>query len=165
MLVQNGQDEQTATDRCPVLVLGLGNILLRDEGVGVRVIETLRERSRPEGVEFFDGATAGLDLLDVLADRRTVVVVDAIAGDYAPGTVLRLTPEDLLPSDHPGVSLHEMGILETLTVARHLGNAPHEVVIIGIKPFEVDYGLNLTDEMQRLMPDILALVSAELEKL
>ena len=68
----------------PVLVLGIGNILLRDEGVGVRVIEALGSHKLPAGVERADGGTAGADLVDLLADRRKVIVVDAIEGAWPP---------------------------------------------------------------------------------
>ncbi len=151
--------EQAAVS--PVLVLGLGNILLRDEGVGVRVVEALRERALPAGVELFDGGTAGVDLLDVIADRARVIVVDALAGDVEPGTVVRLTPADL---DRPrqGVSLHDLGVVELLTIARRLGVAPREVVVIGVQPAEVSWGLTLSDELQALVPRIAELVLDEL---
>jgi hydrogenase maturation protease len=142
--------------------LGLGNILLRDEGVGVRVVQAMEGLALPPGVELFDGATAGLDLLDVLADRQRVIVVDAIAGDNAPGTVVRLTPEDLVGHSGQAVSLHELGFLETLVLARQLGIAPPEIVIFGIQPREVDSGLDLSPEIAGLVPEIIRLVLAEL---
>jgi hydrogenase maturation protease len=147
-----------------ILVLGLGNILLRDEGVGVRVVEAMQDRELPPDVELFDGATAGLDLLDVLADRRTVIVIDAVEGDSAPGTVLRLRPDDLLSGDGPGVSLHETGLIETLAVARRLGTAPQEVIVFGVRPQEVGYGLTLSFPIARLVPRIVELIVAELER-
>ena len=82
--------DNKGTHSCPMLVLGVGNILLRDEGIGVRVVEAMQKLDLPPEVELFDGATAGMDLLNVLADRRKVIVIDAIEGDYEPGTVLRL---------------------------------------------------------------------------
>lgn len=148
----------------PILVLGLGNILLRDEGVGVRVVEAMQDIELPPDVELFDGATAGLDLLDVLADRRTVIVIDAVEGDSPPGTVLRLHPDDLLPGDGPGVSLHETGLMETLAVARQLGTAPPEVIVFGIRPQEVGYGLTLSPPIAGLVPRIVELIVAELEQ-
>ena len=66
--------------RAPILILGIGNILLRDEGVGVRVVEALRGRALPDTVELVDGGTGGADLLEVVADRRVVIVVDAAHG-------------------------------------------------------------------------------------
>ena len=159
--VQFSSEAQTRP--CPTLVLGLGNVLLRDEGVGVRVVQALERVILPPDVEVFDGATAGVDLLDVLADRRKVVVIDAIAGDSPPGTVLRLTPADLAPRHEPGVSLHDFGLLETLALAEQLNAAPKEVVIIGVKPHSVACGLELSPELARTVPQIVELVLAELE--
>jgi len=162
MRVQERQSAAKPAQRCPTLVLGLGNILLRDEGVGVRVVETLQSRDTPPDVELFDGATAGLDLLDVLADRQRVIVIDAITGDYAPGTVLRLSADDLAPQAGNGLSLHEIGLLHTLALARQLGIAPREVVILGVKPARVDAGLDLSPAIAASLPEIVRLVEAEL---
>ncbi len=161
MLFLTSQHRRTHPNPCPTLVLGLGNILLRDEGVGVRVVEAMEGLELPPDVELFDGGTAGLDLLDVLAHRRKVIVVDAVEGSSAPGTVLRLSPEDLVPQAAPTVSLHEVGFLETLTVARQLGIAPAEVVVLGIKPKEVSCGLDLSPEIARLIPRVIELVLAD----
>ena len=164
MASETQQGRPTSTRPRPTLVLGLGNILLRDEGVGVRVVQAMERMELPRDVELFDGATAGLDLIDVLADRRKVIVIDAIEGGAEPGTVLRLGPEDLAPCNGKGVSLHEIGLLEALTVARQLGTAPHEVVIFGIKPKVVDYGLTLSPEIAQLVPRIIESVLAELDE-
>ncbi len=145
----------------PTLVLGLGNMLLRDEGIGVHVVAALRDVALPDSVEVVDGATAGLELLDVLEGRRKVVVVDAMGGDCAPGTVLRLAPEDLLPQAEPTVSLHEVGLFETLAVGRRIGVEPSEVVIIGARPFELDCGLELSASMRQLLPEIIDVVLKE----
>jgi hydrogenase maturation protease len=147
-----------------VLVLGVGNILLRDEGVGVRVVEALQRTELPPQVELFDGGTIGADLLDVIADRRKVIVIDAVLGDFEPGTVLRMTPADLAPHDRPSASLHDFGVLETLTLARRMNAEPDEVVLIGVKPFRVEYGLELTPEMQRLVPRLVDAVLEELHR-
>ncbi len=148
----------------PTLVLGLGNILLRDEGVGVRVVGAMEGMDLSAEVELFDGATAGLDLLDVLADRRKVIVIDAIDGRHKPGTVLRLGSDDLAPRASADVSLHEIGLIEVLAAAKQLGIAPEEVVILGVKPKEVGYGLTLSAEIGGLVPKIIDLVLAELER-
>jgi hydrogenase maturation protease len=154
--------QSTATP-CPVLVLGVGNILLRDEGVGVRVVQAMEGMGLPPGVELFDGATAGFDLVDALADREKVIVIDAADGDFDPGTVLRLTPDDLAPQKNQRASLHEVGLMETLTAARRLGVAPREVVIIGVKPKHAEWGLELSPEIADLIPAIIELVLAELQ--
>jgi len=148
--------------RPPILVLGIGNILLRDEGVGVRVVEAMRGMDLPPGVELVDGGTAGADLLDVIADRRKVIVIDAMDADVEPGTILRPGVEDLAEPANPDVSLHEIGLLETLSMARHLGCAPQEVVIFGVRPAEVRPGDTLSDSLVAALPRVIALIKEEL---
>jgi hydrogenase maturation protease len=150
--------------RCPILILGIGNILLRDEGVGVRVIERMRGVDLPKGVELVDGGTAGADLLDVLAERRKVIIVDAVQVDCEPGTVVRFGADDLARPEREGISLHELGLYEALMMTDKLNCAPEEVVVFGVKPKEVGYGLELTKEIETIVPDIIELVLAEIDK-
>ena len=163
MLTQAEPTRRSPTRPRPLLVLGLGNILLRDEGVGVHVVEAMGRKDLPPDVELFDGATAGFDLLDVLAGRRKVIVIDAIDADCEPGTVLRLDPEALVPQNSPGVSLHELGLLETLAAAKQIDINPQEVVILGVKPDDCSCGLALSSKIGGLVPKIVELVMAELE--
>ncbi len=149
--------------RAPVLVMGIGNILLRDEGVGIRVIEAMRGMDLPPGVELVDGATGGLDLIDVVAGRRKVIVIDAAQADVEPGTVMRMRPEDLAPPGDGSIPQHEMGLLETLKAAETLGSSPREVVIFGIQTKEVCWGLDLSDELAAVVPQVIQLVIAELQ--
>ena len=147
--------------RPPILVLGIGNILLRDEGVGVRAIEALRRHALPAGVELCDGGTAGLALADVLAGRRKVIVIDAMQAGLPPGTIRRLTPADLLPPSAAGVSVHEAGLVEALHSAHLLGETPEDVVIIGVQPGDVSPGLELTAAVAAALPQVIDLVLAE----
>lgn len=151
-------------NRRPILILGIGNILLRDEGVGVRVIEQMQKMRLPDDVELVDGGTAGADLLDVLAERRKVIVIDAVQADCEPTTVLRFTADDLVRPDGVGMSLHELGLGEALTMARQLGCAPEDVVVFGIKPKDISCGLELSKEIAASIPKVVELVLAEIAK-
>ena len=151
-----------ACSRSPVLVLGIGNILLRDEGVGVRVIEQMQKMHLPDNVELVDGGTAGADLLDVLAERKKVIVIDAVQADCEPGTVLRFSADDLTQPDGVGMSLHEIGLGEALTMTKQLGCAPKEVVVFGIKPMDISCGLELSEEIKASVPKVVELVLAEI---
>ena len=147
-----------------IFILGIGNILLRDEGVGVRVIEQMQEIPVPDDVELVDGGTAGADLLDVLAERQKVIVVDAVQADCEPGTVLRFTPDDLVRPDGVGMSLHELGLGEALTMTKQLGCEPKDVVVFGIKPKDTGCGLELSEEIAASVPKVVELVLAEIAK-
>jgi hydrogenase maturation protease len=153
----------------PTLVLGIGNILLKDEGVGVHAVRELAARAERggspgrHGVELYDGGTFGIDLLDTLANRRKVIVIDAVRADAAPGTVLRFTAADLVRPGRPDLSLHQVGLFETLAMARQLGCAPEEVVIFGIVPMALDPGLELSPEVAAVVPKVVELVLAELD--
>ncbi len=157
---RNGYTRRSA--RSPVLVLGIGNVLLRDEGVGVRVIEAMRGMGLPEDVEVCDGATAGMDLLDVISNRRKVIIADAMDIRGEPGAVLRLKPDDLMPDDTGRASLHEFGLVQVLAAARHLGCAPDDVVVFGVKPGSVGWGTELSPEVARKVPEVVGLILAEL---
>lgn len=148
----------------PTLVLGIGNILLRDEGVGVRLIEEMRQRPVPEGVELFDGGTFGIDLMDTIASRRKVIVVDAVDAEGKPGTIFKFGGQDLAARGDASLSLHDVGLLETLLMARQLGCEPKEVVIFGIKPKTIRPGLKLSREVAAAVPKVVELVMEELRR-
>jgi len=153
-----------STARRPILVLGIGNVLLGDEGVGVRVIEQMRALYLPDHVELVDGGTAGADLLDVLAERHKVIVIDAVQADCEPGTVLRFSAEELVQPDGVGMSLHELGLGQALTMTRMLGCAPKDVMIFGIQPKDIVSGVDLSDEVTASVPKVVELVLAEIGK-
>jgi hydrogenase maturation protease len=158
------KDMSADSSRCPILILGIGNILLRDEGVGVRVIEQMQQIPLPEDVELVDGGTAGADLLDVLAERQKVIVIDAVQADCQPGTVLRFSADDLTQPDRLGMSLHELGLGQALKMTKKLGCEPKEVVVFGIKPRDISCGLELSEEIAAAVPKVAELVIAEIKK-
>jgi hydrogenase maturation protease len=148
-----------------VLVLGVGNILLGDEGTGVRVIQKLEEEYVfSENVELYDGGTLGLKLLEPICRADFAIVVDIVRAGGAPGTIYRI-PEKDLPKKIPyKSSLHELNIVETLIWAEELGNKP-ETVVIGIEPGEwTSWNTKLTEHVGSRMGDIVAAVLKEIEK-
>jgi hydrogenase maturation protease len=153
----------------PALVLGIGNILLKDEGVGVHVIKNMAqsaERGDPalQGIDIVDGGTFGPNLIDVIAHRRKVVIVDAVQAEGEPGTVLRFGPEDLAARTEAGVSLHQVGLPETLIMAERLGCAPRDVTIFGVIPQDISPGLELTEAVEAAVPKVVELIKAELRR-
>lgn len=154
----NAEVISESSQRAPTLIMGIGNILLRDEGIGVRVVEAMRDVVLPEGVELLDAGTAGADLLDLVADRAKVIVIDAIDADAQPGTVLRLKAEDLAPDEGAPISLHQLGLAQSLAMADQLGCAPREVVVFGIQPKTIETGLELTETVAAAIPSVIEAV-------
>lgn len=150
----------------PVLVLGLGNILLTDEGVGVRVVEALQARGRcPEGVELLDGGTSGMDLIDRIGGRDLVVIIDALSADDPPGTLIRIDGEQLDEGLHTRMSPHEVGLADVLGFLRLMDQSPARVVLYGVVPESLDLGLELTGAGVRGRDAAVLAIEAELRTL
>lgn len=149
-----------------LLVLGLGNILLQDEGVGVRLVERLTERYVvPDGVEVLDGGTSGMELIHTIADRDALILCDAVRSDAPPGTVLRIAGEDLPAFFRTKLSPHQLGVSDLLATLTLLGRTPSPVVLIGIVPEAMDLGLVLSPRIEAALEEALSLLLAEMEAL
>jgi hydrogenase maturation protease len=144
-------------------VIGLGNPLRRDDGIGPRVVEELARCGLPEGVAALDVGTGGLDLLRVLEEWDRVVVVDAADVGREPGQFVRFTPDQAhlaRAADH--FSLHHAGLSEVLALAGALGRTLPEMVIFGVQPAEIDWGEGLSPAVEAALP---ALADAVLEEI
>lgn len=150
----------TANQPARVLILGIGNLLLSDEGVGVHAVRCLARQVLPPGVELLDGGTSGADLVDHLEGRAKVVVIDAADGDGPPGTVYRCEARDLIEQEGE-LSLHEFGLADSLHMAERLGCAPRRVVVLGVQPATMEPGLELSPGVAAALPGILGLALAE----
>ena len=130
----------------PVLVLGLGNILIQDEGIGVRVVERLVEcYDIPAEVDVLDGGTAGLALYDDIVGRKHLIVVDAIENRCEPGTLITLRGEDVPSFFRNKVSPHQMALSDILAALEIMGEKPAQVVVIGIQPKDLGTGLEMSE--------------------
>src|SRR5450631_2070104 len=119
----------------PILVLGLGNLLLTDDAVGLRLLEDLSRETSSDDVEFVDGGTQGLALLPYLADRQAVLVLDAIGLGAAPGTVHVLHGDEVgRMRARRSETAHEGNGLTLLDTARLLGEELPNLVVIGVEP-------------------------------
>lgn len=153
-----------------VLVLGLGNILLKDEGVGVHVVEQLQKQPLPGNVEIVDGGTASMDVLLLNQGIDKLVVIDAVRAGKKPGTIynvrLKAKERDGLSqifSCDPKISLHQVTLFDALAIAERTNCAPKEIVIIGVEPKEINCGLELTNEVKQRIPDIVNIVLSEIK--
>lgn len=144
-----------------IVVVGVGNLLLKDEGVGVHVIKELQELDLPPDVELIDGGTAP-DLIAYIEAGDKLIIVDAATAGGEPGTVYRLHPEDLATNPGALASAHELGVDMNLRLMSLMGNEPAETVIIGIEPKEMDWGTELTTELREKMPEIIRVILGEI---
>jgi len=140
-------------------VLGIGNVLLRDEGIGCHVVHALEEIPLPD-VKIIDGGTFP-DVLQLFEDADKLVIVDAVKGGGMPGQIYRFHPEDITLEQKPLLSLHDMSLVDSLKLMQLWHNIG-EAVIIGVEPREINWGLELSPELQEKMPQIIDAILAEL---
>ena len=147
-----------------ILVLGLGNILLSDEGVGVRAAEALMARRHlPEGVDIVDGGTSGMDLLETMMGRDMIVVVDAIsATGRDPGDIIRLDGEELDQFFRQRMSPHQIGLSDVLATLKLMGSAPAELVLFGIVPNNMELGMELTSPVAAARDRVVRAIEDEI---
>lgn len=149
-------------DRIDVLVLGLGNLLCSDDGAGVAAVQALARRwTAPRGVRVVDGGTLGMDLIALVAASDRVIVVDAIAGDAAPGTLVRLAGDEVPLAVHTRLSAHQVGVADLLAGVAWLDEMPREVVIVGVVPASTDVGYGCTPAVEASLPSLVDAVIDE----
>ena len=149
-----------------IVILGIGNVLLNDEGIGVKVIEYLqRHYEFPEEVELVDGGTGGIGLLEFVEKADILIVIDAINGGEPPGTVYKFSGKELPRSVVERLSLHEVNFLDILDLAAMRGNLPEKIVIIGVEPKSLEMEAILSPEVQAKIPELADAVIGELKAL
>jgi hydrogenase maturation protease len=147
----------------PILVLGVGKLLLKDEGVGVHVARKLMEMDLPSHVEVLEGGTGGFDLLDEIEGRKKVIVVDTAKAGKPPGTMYRMTTEDIEKAEKARISLHEIDMTDLLNLADLFKIEKPDIVIIGIEPKDMESAsLELSPEIEALVPRVIDLVLKEI---
>ena len=149
----------------PVVVLGLGNPLMGDEGVGVRVIDILQSEAQSyPNAEFIDAGTGGLSILHMISGRQKAIIIDcALMGDK-PGTVRTFGPDDVNTTKKLAhQSLHEADIIKIIEMAKQLGEGPDEVLFIGIEPESITERLSLSDTLENRTDEYADAVRKALE--
>ena len=138
-----------------ITVLGIGNIILSDEGFGVRVVEYLQKNfSFPDNVALIDGGTLGIELTEFITGTKKLLIIDSIDGDKPAGTLFHLEGSEVRAHFNEKISAHEIGIQDVLTMLELTGRAIPEVVVIGAQPFSLEAGVELTPQMKKLLPTI-----------
>jgi len=143
------------TDRAPILVLGLGNELFTDEGLGIHAARRI-EAMRLDGVDVLDGGTLGIALLPELEGRDAVLILDAvIMAEGSPGTVVKLQENELDRPIQMLFSAHQFGIGETIAAARLVGQAPARLTAVGMIPFSLETGYGLSPEADEALAGMI----------
>jgi hydrogenase maturation protease len=145
-----------------IVVLGMGNLLLKDEGIGVHVANAMQEMpsSGSMELEVVDGGTLP-DAPISFGDVDKLIIVDAVKSGGESGVIYRFHTEDIRLDDRVLTSLHQVSLLENLWLTERFGKKPKEVIIIGIEPEEMGWGLELSEKLQKKIPQIIKVVLKE----
>lgn len=147
-----------------VLVLGVGNLVMSDDGVGVLVAQKIQQMYRfPGNVEVMDGGTLGLDLLPMLENITNLILIDAVETGKKAGTCIRLYGQELPIALETKVSPHQMGLKDLLAVSELMGHSPKEMVLIGVQPGSIEMEIGLTPEVEAQLETLVSNVLIELK--
>jgi hydrogenase maturation protease len=155
----------------PAVVIGVGNILLHDDGVGVRVVEELQLLAHhdpqlvPTGTRLVDGGTMGLDLLRMVQGARSLLLLDAVNFDEAPGTVSVLRGDAIVGAGGRGGGATSGSVGELLAVARLMGWLPDPVSLVGVQVGDTRFGVGLSPQVEAALPGAVEAARAELRAL
>jgi hydrogenase maturation protease len=153
----------------PVIVIGLGNPIMADEGIGPAIVGALAGLAEAgklptRNVEYLDGGCGGMYLLHSIAERKKVILIDCAKMGLEPGQIRRFTPDDVnTVKQMTHLSLHEVDIIRVIEMAKMIGQCPDEIVIFGIEPAAITPQLHLTETLQKRLPEYLAMLVRELE--
>lgn len=148
-----------------VLILGVGNLLLTDDGFGVHLIDALKEAALPGNVTLLEAGTVSHQLIPLFREIDHLIVIDAVQAGDAPGALFRFSPDDLTFRSEPMVSLHQISLVDVLKMAELTGRKP-KTIVIGVQPKDVSsWSLEMSPELQAVVPRVRELVLEELKKI
>lgn len=161
---QNQSLKDSGQSFLSVLVLGIGNLLLSDEGAGVKAVEELQNRyDCSDAVEIVDGGTSGSELLSYFDDRSHILIIDAVKTGNQPGTIVRV--DDPPAFFQKKISPHQIGLADVLGLAAITDNLPRNITLFGIEPKQLSTGLDLSPEVARNLSRLVDMVVAELKSI
>ena len=146
-----------------IVVLGIGNTILSDEGAGVRAAEAFEANyDFPDNVEVIDGGTSGMELLGPLSDTDLLIILDAIKANRPPGTVVKLAGSEVPVFFRAKLSPHQISICDVLAGLEFSGDPPGDMVLIGVEPLSLELGLELTPVVAARIPEMARMAADEL---
>ena len=156
----------TDAQKLQVVVLGVGNMLMTDEGVGVHAVAAFEKLySFPENVRCVDGGTSTQELLGDLENLDHLIIIDAVSAGVEPGSMVRLEDAAVPAAFTTKLSPHQVGISDLLATLTFMGRAPKHVVLLGVEPISLLLAMELTPKVAALLPELCAQVASELGKL
>jgi hydrogenase maturation protease len=148
-----------------VLILGVGNLLLKDDGFGVHLINSLKDTPFPGNITLLEAGTVSHQLIPLLRETDQLIVIDVVEAGDTPGALFRFSPDDMHFPSEQKASLHQISLIDVLHMAELTGNKP-KTVIIAVQPRDVSsWSLELSEELQGVMPRVRELVFEELKKI
>ena len=149
----------------PILILGLGNLLQGDDGVGCRVAQELEQRALPDNVQVIDGGTPGIGLLNLFEGRQRVIIIDAAEMNLNAGEFRRFEPQDVtLTGSKDRFSLHRTGVIDALALARELKIKLPSIVFFGVQPALIDWQDALSSPVQAAVPQVIQAIVSEINQ-
>jgi hydrogenase maturation protease len=149
-----------------VLVLGLGNVLLGDDGLGAAALARIERGYRiPPGVRLEDGGTLGLSLLGLLAESHRVILVDAVRTGSPPGTLVRIDGEDVMDAVRDRLSPHQIGVADLLDAARLIDCYPTTVTLLGLAPESIDLSVVRSNAVDASLDELVEAIVREVQSL
>jgi hydrogenase maturation protease len=149
--------------RSAVTVLGIGNPIMGDDGIGIVLLEELMAAGVERPVDFIDGGTIGMSLLPVLEDAGSLLVLDAVTGSGPPGTLVHLVGDQLPRLMQSKLSPHQVGLLDVLAAARLRGTEPDRIAVVGLTPGDIDLRVTLSHDVAAAIPRAVGLARQVLE--
>ena len=148
-----------------ILILGVGNLLLKDDGFGVHFINSLKGKTFPGNITLLEAGTVSHQLIPLLHETDFLIVIDVVEAGDTPGSLFRFSPDDMQFKTFQKVSLHQISLIDVLHMAELTGRRP-KTVIIGVQPKDVSsWSLELSDELKAVIPRVKELVFEELAKI
>jgi hydrogenase maturation protease len=164
--VSDGHAQRVEGKAIDVLVLGLGNVLLGDDGLGAAAVASIeRDYGVPPGVRLEDGGTLGLSLLGLIADSNHVILVDAVRAEATPGTLVRLDGNHVLEAVRDRLSPHQVGVADLLDAARHIDAYPATVTLLGLVPDAIDLMVARSGAIDQMLKELVAAIVREVQNL
>ncbi len=146
-----------------IVIIGVGNLLMGDDGIGIHVVESLRREKLPGNVLVFDAETRAFDALEYMDGSDKTVIVDACKKGGAPGSIYRFTFDPAGDIDESmNLSMHDINFIDALRAGRDVYKLPKKIVIIGVEPDGLDWGIGLSQKINNCFKEIIEAVKSEI---